>query len=653
GEASFTQLRDYAAGPTCTWAPTQDGYYNLRVFCREEGSPGGYDKQTTIRDYVNATPLTALALSANPASPMLTVPPDDPITLTAAPTGGLNLEYRFYVKRGRDASYTLVQDYSAADTYAWTPTVADCYLLMAYAREVGSALTYDATTATAYYVGYQPLTGVALSAQESSPQPLQTPIHLTATPTGGANLEYEFAVKRGADSAWTILRAYGAGTTLTWTPAEATYYRLRVSAREVGRTGGIQTASLDYYIGTTPLTAVATSADPASPQAPQTPITLTAAPTGGVAPEYRFWIKRGQEADWTDARDYATTATHVWTPMVADFYLIRVWARETGNPASYQVIAPRVPYYIGTTPLSAVALAANPSSPQPVHGPITLTATPTGGAVPEYKFQVKRAGAPTWVTLQDYSPTATCPWTPTVPDTYTLRVHGREIGNDLVSYSVAATVTYVIGTPPTVSLTAPPHEAVYHAPTSVTLTADAADDGAVARVEFYQGATKLGEDTTAPYSYTWDAVPAGTYSLTAVAIDDIGLATTSTPVEITVNTRPTIVLTAPAPGESFSAPASIEAIATAEDEDGTVTQVDFYHGTTLLATDTAAPFIVSLPQVDEGVYTLHAVATDDRGGTAESAPITYHIRPLNAPVVLLTAPEAGHVFAPGTDITVT
>jgi len=57
-------------------------------------------------------------------------------------------------------------------------------------------------------------------------------------------------------------------------------------------------------------------------------------------------------------------------------------------------------------------------------------------------------------------------------------------------------------------------------------------------VEFYQGLTKIGEDTSAPYSYTWSNVVAGTYTLTAKATDNTGATVTSSPVSITVNSIP-------------------------------------------------------------------------------------------------------------------
>ena len=44
-------------------------------------------------------------------------------------------------------------------------------------------------------------------------------------------------------------------------------------------------------------------------------------------------------------------------------------------------------------------------------------------------------------------------------------------------------------------------------------------NGTVAAVEFYAGSTLIGSDTSAPYSMSWNNVPAGTYSLTAVARD--------------------------------------------------------------------------------------------------------------------------------------
>lgn len=69
---------------------------------------------------------------------------------------------------------------------------------------------------------------------------------------------------------------------------------------------------------------------------------------------------------------------------------------------------------------------------------------------------------------------------------------------------------------------------------NVSITANATDnDGSIAKVQFYAGTTLLGEDLTYPYSFTWSAA-AGTYALTAKAIDNNAGETTSAAVNVTV-----------------------------------------------------------------------------------------------------------------------
>jgi hypothetical protein len=99
--------------------------------------------------------------------------------------------------------------------------------------------------------------------------------------------------------------------------------------------------------------------------------------------------------------------------------------------------------------------------------------------------------------------------------------------------------------PPAAGLTSPTAGQTFTAPATVNLAANASDaDGTVAKVDFYNGTTLLGTDTTAPYTYSWTGVAAGTYSLTAKATDNGGAATTSTPVGITVTgtTASTVVV---------------------------------------------------------------------------------------------------------------
>jgi len=103
----------------------------------------------------------------------------------------------------------------------------------------------------------------------------------------------------------------------------------------------------------------------------------------------------------------------------------------------------------------------------------------------------------------------------------------------------------------------------------------------------------------------------------------------------------------------FIAPATIAIAATAADSDGTVAKVDFYQGTTLLGTSTTAPYSFTWTSVADGSYSLTAVATDDRGGTSTSAPVSITVNVNAPPTISITSPGSGGMFTALANITLT
>jgi len=93
--------------------------------------------------------------------------------------------------------------------------------------------------------------------------------------------------------------------------------------------------------------------------------------------------------------------------------------------------------------------------------------------------------------------------------------------------------------PPVVSITSPANNANFTPGSNITINATASSPntgGSISKVDFYQGTTLLGTSTTSPYSFTWTNVPAGSYSLTAKATDNLNATTTSAAINITVST---------------------------------------------------------------------------------------------------------------------
>ncbi len=209
---------------------------------------------------------------------------------------------------------------------------------------------------------------------------------------------------------------------------------------------------------------------------------------------------------------------------------------------------------------------------------------------------------------------------------------------------------------PAVSITSPANGATFTAPASVTIQATATDsDGTISKIEFFQGATKLGEDLTSPYSFAWSGVPAGSFALTAVATDNDANKTTSAPVNITVtgpNSPPTVSITSPANGASFISPASITIQATAADVGGSVAKVEFFRGATKLGEDPTSPYSLTLNNQIAGSYTLTARATDNLGAMKTSAVVTVTVTGNAPPSVSITSPANNATFIPPATIAI-
>ena len=88
---------------------------------------------------------------------------------------------------------------------------------------------------------------------------------------------------------------------------------------------------------------------------------------------------------------------------------------------------------------------------------------------------------------------------------------------------------------PVVSITAPLTNASYTEGDNITINATATvATGSISKIDFYQGTTLLGSDASAPYTFVWNNVPAGTYQITAKATSAANDAGSSSAVTVQV-----------------------------------------------------------------------------------------------------------------------
>ena len=207
----------------------------------------------------------------------------------------------------------------------------------------------------------------------------------------------------------------------------------------------------------------------------------------------------------------------------------------------------------------------------------------------------------------------------------------------VTSDAAVLTVGSPTNTPPTVSLTSPAAGASFTAPATISLAADAADsDGSIAKVEFFDGDTLLGEAQSSPYAFQWESVAVGIYSLTAKATDNEGGTGVSEAVAITVAEPPQ-------PGEPVAAftaaPLSGQApleVAFTDTSTGTVETWAWDFGDGATATDQNPTHTYT----EVGDFVAKLTVTDTQQRTAVSEPSTIQVTapPVEgAPVAALTA----------------
>ena len=249
-------------------------------------------------------------------------------------------------------------------------------------------------------------------------------------------------------------------------------------------------------------------------------------------------------------------------------------------------------------------------------------------------------GPPTSVTYPGF--------TPPRPGVYYFSVSA----NDGVTTVLSPAVRYfAVGT----AITSPLDQTIVPIGSSVTIKADATpQQGFIQKIEFFVNGTKLGEDTTAPYSinYTPIASDGPNPIITAVATDNNGATLPASP-PITlqlvnpVGLPPTVSLAAPLDGAILPVPngTPIPISVIANDPDGRIERVEVYVDGVLFTQDFAFPYTASWTPSAVGQYQLSALAYDDKNNVVTSPVVNVQISA--PPTVAISSPTAGTTVTVG------
>jgi plastocyanin len=204
--------------------------------------------------------------------------------------------------------------------------------------------------------------------------------------------------------------------------------------------------------------------------------------------------------------------------------------------------------------------------------------------------------------------------------------------------------------PPTVTILSPSNGAAFPVGASIVIQAAAADsDGSVARVDFFANGASIGVSIVPPYTATLANAASGSYALSAVAVDNLGAASTSAVVNVSVavSDSPSIVI----PPQSQSVVVGTHVTFTVIAAGTPPLSYQWQFNGTNLPGATGTELLLQNVQTDHsGQY---SVAVSNAAGSITSLPATLTVTefPNAPPIVSLISPANGAFFPLAAGIT--
>ncbi len=630
-----------------TWTPSSAGVF--AVTARVTDSAGG-----TANSPISNVSVTApsVALTAPTTGTSVAVGAATTLTATATPVAPATV-----TKVDFFAGSTLVgTSLTAPFSTTWTPASAGSFSLTARVTDSNGAVATSSAVAVTVSSSAPTISITSPGAGSSLTQGTATPISVTATPGTGNTITRVDFFANGTTSLGTVLTA---PYVLNWTPTTAGVISL--TARVTDSSGATDTsAAVPVTVAAASASAVTLAMSPSSTAVPVNSarsLTATATAASGIA-----YVEFYYGATLIGTDNTAPYSVVFTAPNEPGARTLR--ARAIDNAGSAVTSADLNITIVGAVGSSPLVNIVAPNSGAFVAAGVTTSISGSvsdpDGSIAAVQVFVNGAvtglgnGGSATVSGSAWS----IAWTPAASGTASITVLATDNSGNVVA-SPAVGVTVTDNTSPTVNLSISPRVAGVSSSTLPSgairnFVADVTPSSgrAILRVEFFVDGTKVGEDTTVPYTYRYvaPALLAGensrTYVVSARATDNAGSAR-DVPFPLLVvspiGTGPAVSLLTPTNNATVFPNTAVSLAATATSAGGSIASVQFFvngnpapvNGGNALA---AAPYTSTFTPTAPGSYTIDAVATDDRGNTtvSNSATITAAFA---TPTIAITSPN--------------
>lgn len=644
-------VTDTTAPYSVTWTPTVVKTYVLTAQATDNNSNARLSSPVSVSVRASA-PTVSITAPANGAPANVGVPVS--VTATATPSAVSSIiSVEFFAN-----NVSLGVDSTSPYSVVWTPQGTGAVALTARATDSNGVTAPSA--AVNVNVGTTSLPTVTLASPGATISVGAT-VNLSATATAAAGLTIAGVtfsangVPIGTDT--TPPSPY----TIAWSPSTPGLTTLTATA--VDSVNGTTVSNSIQVNVVTPTGSLAVALNPSGsismPAGSTRLITGTPTPSTGVA---RVELL---DDDVVIATDTSAPYTFLYTAPANAFGLRQLKARvvdATGATAvstatgslNVTITTPTgSPPLIGiSTPTANAFLAPNTATT------ISGTVADSDGFITGIQVFVNDTlltGLPT-ISGGNWSMAWTTPATPGVASITAIATDnsGNSVAAPAVGVNIADTAS------PGIALSISPAVSGQPAPTTFPSGAvrnfvanvTPSPGRAVVRVEFFVDGTKVGDDTSAPYTFRYAAPvlnegeQSRSFVFSARATDNAGAARdVQVPLLVVqpVGAPPVVNLITPTNDATALPNTDVNIAATAVSAGGSIVSVQFYvNGDPTPVNngvaDTAAPFNSIFRPTTAGSFTIDAIATDDRGNTAVSNSATISAA-FATPTIVFTSPN--------------
>ena len=248
------------------------------------------------------------------------------VTFTAKATSNTGtVKYAFTTSDGKTKSA------STSNTFTWTPTKTGTYTIAVNGVDSKSditAVTKVTVTSTSALTNNSTLSATTIN--------LGSKITANCSATGGkAPYTYAVYVKKTSDTLWTTKQNFKSNSSVVFTPAKATTYKVCVKVKDSD--GTIAKKYFDVTVKDTALKNTSTIS--ATSVKLGAKVTAKCSATGGKSPyTYAVYVKKTSDTSWTTKRSFKSNSSVIFTPMKATTYQVCIKVKDSSGTVAKKYI---------------------------------------------------------------------------------------------------------------------------------------------------------------------------------------------------------------------------------------------------------------------------------------------------------------------------